>query len=73
MSRYKKGKRITSVGELEKAVEDGHQLFIIGWGSDGMVRHIGFIGAWQYHFLKYNIINGKGLWIAELKLEGDKE
>ena len=71
MKHYKKGVRITSIAEFEEYVEKGHRLFIIGWGS-GMTRHIGFIQSLQYRFLKTNIINGKGLWVAK-KIEGEKE
>ena len=68
MKNFKKGKRITSIEEFEKSIADGQRLFIVGW-CDGRVRHIGFIGALQYRYLKDVVINKLGLWIAEKKCE----
>jgi hypothetical protein len=73
MRKYEKGKRITSVGEFEKLVAYGQRLFIIGWGNEGMTRHYGFIQSFQYSFLKNNIINGKGLWVAKPKAARENE
>jgi len=66
MKKYKKGHRITSIAEFEEYVEQGQKLFILGFTSEGVTRHIGFIQSLQYRFLKVVVIQGGcGMWVAE--------
>lgn len=70
-SKYKKGKHIRSISEYEISTKlNGQKMFWICCGSEGYVRHIGWIESWQYRVLKQFIEHGH-LYEALLKGEND--
>lgn len=58
-SKYKKGKKIESVGDFEKS----HSLWYkVIFGANERTKHRGFLESWQYHTLDMFIRSG---WVYE--------
>ena len=58
--KYKRGKRIKSVGEFEKSVQKGNRWFMVYFGSTvPKTLHWGFLSSWQYSLLSRSIYAGR--------------
>ena len=60
-ARYKRGKKIVSVGDFEKSPAI---YFRVRFGKDERTRHRGFLESWQYHTL-HSFIHGGCVYEAE--------
>lgn len=58
-SKYKRGRKIRSVGDFEKATET---MFWVWYGTP-MVRHRGWLESQQFHQLK--ILIERGMYVAK--------
>lgn len=61
--KYKRGKRIDSVGEFEQSKS---LWFMVRYGVEQKTTHRGFLISWQYHLLERFIKAGR-LYEAELR------
>lgn len=61
-TKYKRGRKIVSVGDYEKSPA---ALFCVRFGMDERTKHRGFLDSWQYHTLHSYIHRG---WIYEAEL-----
>lgn len=55
MRKYKRGKKIKSVGAFEKC---NNRWYMVYFGAIPKTTHRGFLEAWQYHTLKIFIDRG---------------
>lgn len=55
MRKYKRGKRIKSVGAFEKC---NNRWYMVHFGTIPKTTHRAFLEAWQYHTLKIFIDRG---------------
>lgn len=62
-ARYKRGKKIVSVGDFEKSPSI---YFRVRFGKDERTIHRGFLASWQYHTL-HSFIHGGCIYEAEQK------
>ena len=67
---YERGKRVKSIEHFDKCINKGTVFFIVWFGNRPKLLHYGFVGSWQYRYLK-NMINQGCIYIAKKKKENE--